>query len=160
MFTDPNDPAAVTPAAPGAVPPRMTDAQNPAARTFALMRLRQLVRSGLLGGMPQNMTDPTLVWRGLSTGLGANPQALAQFQAAASPVPHDPAFGAHATAPAAPVGAAPAPVAPHDPSFDAHQTLASASPRVQLETMARAKAVARTMQHLRQIRPYQYGGRH
>lgn len=41
--------------------------------------------------------------------------------------------------------------------FDAHTSLATASPRVLLETMARAKAVARTTSHLRQLRPYSGG---
>lgn len=68
--------------------PVHTDATNPMARAFALQRIGQLVRAGLLGGIPQHMADPTLVWRGLSATLGQNPAALHQFLAAGAPVPH------------------------------------------------------------------------
>lgn len=125
----------------------MPDATNPAARAFALMRLRQLVRSGLLAAMPSEMTDPAAVWRGLSQGLGTDPSRLAQFQAGATAAPHDPSPMAHG----GPAAAAPAPA-------DVHHMLAGATPRVQLEALARAKAVAQTMNHLRKLRPY--AGRH
>lgn len=130
MFFDLDNGQAGVPPEPAPQAHGVSDAGNPAARAFAMMRLKQLVRSGLLGGMPTDMSDPTAVWRGLSQGLGGNAPALAQFQAAAQP----------------------APVEPHE------HALAGASPRYQLEQMARAKAVASTMQHLRKIRPYE--GRH
>lgn len=134
MYGDPTDPMAVAPPshASGIVP----DSGNPAARAFALMRIRQFFRSGLGGGMnPGQIGDPTAYWRQLSQGLGADPQRLAQFQGAA----HAPAL-----APTEPGGDYLVPVG---------QAVSAASPRAQLNAMAAAKAVARTMSHLRQLRP-------
>lgn len=163
---------------------RVPDAQNPAAQAFATMRLRQLVRAGLLGGMPQG-GDPAATWRGLSATLGQNPQALQSFLAAgqqaahvAPPMVSDAASGGGYPAPAP--GPAPAMVSdaasgggyghgssalaqmqaalqhlpPSDVRGGAAHMIANASPRHQLNTLASAKAVAATMQHLRKLRPY------
>jgi hypothetical protein len=58
-----------------------TDLPGSGASNFAIQRLHQLVQAGLLGGMPQHMSDPADVWRKLSATLGSNPDALQRFLA-------------------------------------------------------------------------------